>query len=155
MKRGQCPSWLTSGGLSGPHPVSSHFTHLPYATGTPPASALVVVPGVGVFVYALGFPEKLAVSSNTPTLTGFTVKSYEDFFSQHWSPGVYGLAWGWAHSLIRCVPDFYPPHVNVGLPILLATTSLSLCLSTPPAPLLPHRVLSILTPCFHPSYPDG
>ena len=35
-------------------PASSHFVHFLYATGTPPAVALVLVTRVGGFVYILG-----------------------------------------------------------------------------------------------------
>ena len=41
-------------------------------------------------------------------------------FPHHWSPGLYGLAWAWAHLLTRCPPDFYPSQVIVELPALLA-----------------------------------
>ena len=59
-KTGQCCCWLTSWGLPGPHPISSHFTHFPYATGAPSAAVLVIVPRVGNFAYVL------AVSSAPP-----------------------------------------------------------------------------------------
>ena len=61
-------------GLPGLCPVSSHFTHFPYATGTTPAAVLVVVPRVG------GFACILAVSSTTPNPTGFTARSYAALF---------------------------------------------------------------------------
>ena len=64
-------SLLTSEGLPGTCPISSHFTHFLYVTGTPPAAALVVVPRVCGSVYVPGSPEKPGVSSTTPISTDF------------------------------------------------------------------------------------
>ena len=52
LERRQC-CCLVSGGLPSSHPISSHFTHFLYATGTLPAIALVVNPRVGGFVCIL------------------------------------------------------------------------------------------------------
>ena len=119
-KRGQYCCWLTSGGLPCSRPISSHFIHFsslhpPVCGWCLPAAALVVVHRAGRFVYILGSPERSAVYSATPKPTGFRTSYEIFFFSWHWSPGLCGLAWGWAHSLTRCLPDFYPPHVNVQL----------------------------------------
>ena len=147
LKRGQCCCWLTSGGLPGPHPVSSHFTHFPYAIGAPLAVVLVVVPRVGGFSLfpALQRSRQFLRSPQNPT--GFTARKYETFFSWRWSPRLCGLAWGWASFLTRCLLDFYPTLVNVGLPwpcCLLASlpphlgTSLPLLATATPSPLCPN-----------------
>ena len=58
--------------------VTSPTSHI--VAGTPPAAVLVVVPRVGGFVYVLGYPEKLAVSSTAPIPTGFTGRVMRLYF---------------------------------------------------------------------------
>ena len=65
--------------LLGSCPISSHFPHFLYVTGTLLVATLVWNPRVGGFTYVLGpcrsfktdSPERLAVSSTTPTPAGF------------------------------------------------------------------------------------
>ena len=112
---GQWCCWLTSGGLPGPHLISGHFTHFAYPIGAPPAAVpvLVVVPRVGECECVP------AVSSAAPTPSGFIGRSYMALFFPSAEPlGLHDLAWGLACS--QGVPDFYPPHMNVGLPNPLA-----------------------------------
>ena len=142
-KRGQCCCWLTSGGLPSIHPISSHFTLFLCVTGAPPAAALVVVPRVGGFAYVLDCLEKLTVSSAASTRTGFTARNYETLSFPHWNPGPCSLAWGSDCWLTKYLPDFYPPHVIVGLPIPPSTTATSWP---------PHHILSTLAPQLRPSY---
>ena len=52
VERGQC-CYLAAGSFLSTHPISSHFTHIPYGTGTLLTVALVVVPRVGGFAYIL------------------------------------------------------------------------------------------------------
>ena len=63
-----------SRGLSGPHPVSSHFTHFQCI---PSVAVLTVVPRVGGFAYIPGSP---AVSSAAPAPSGFIARSDKAFF---------------------------------------------------------------------------
>ena len=97
-ERGQCHC-LAAGGLFGTHPISSHFTPFPYATGSPLAAALVVVPRVGGFV---SIPGLCRAFKHTPSRDQqcllllqsplvFTAKSYEALFCWHWNPGLHGL----------------------------------------------------------------
>ena len=100
---------LASGGLPGTYPVSSHFTHSPYVTGTLPAVALVLNPRVGGLVYILRLCSPFKWSflkiwqflmlSQPPRI--FTDRNYGDLPSQRWNPRLCGLAWGWDPSLSR------------------------------------------------------
>ena len=88
-------------------------------------------------------PEKPAVSSTTPTSTGFTVRSYDALFP---STGTLGYA-VWPGARIACSqsipPNFYAPHVNVGpfipllplLPPLWCHAMSSVLPSLPPLPI--------------------
>ena len=80
LKRGQCCCWLTFGGLPGTHPVSSHLTHFPYVTGTPPAAVLVVVPRVGGFAYFQPLLRNWKFLPLPKPPLVFTARSYEAFF---------------------------------------------------------------------------
>ena len=51
-------------------------------------------------------PEIPAVSSITPTPTSFTVSSYGDLSSKHWSLGLGGLVWSWDPLLARYPSQF-------------------------------------------------
>ena len=88
-------------------------------------------------------PEKPAVSSFTPTLTGFYSQKLWGFIPQRWNPGLHNLAWGWDRLLLRYPSWFYPLHVNMRLPVPLATTTTAL--------LLPQCILSPWLPISAPS----
>ena len=67
-----------------------------------------------------GAPEAFCLTEPQSPLV-FTARSYGDFSSWHWNPGLGGLIWGWDTSLLRgklhsqdIHPDFYPPHVGMG-----------------------------------------
>ena len=111
------PLLVDFSGLAWPSPPFQSLTHFPYATLAPLAAVLVWFPGW------VGLPEFRALLRNQPFLllaqppTGFTARSYETSFF----PVLHGLAWCWAPSLTRYLPDFYPLHVNEGLPIPPAT----------------------------------
>ena len=156
MERRQC-CCLAAGGLHSTCPDSSHFSHFLYVAGALLAIALLVVPRVSQFVYVLGlcglFKQGLLrdwqfILLPQPPLV-FTARSYEALFPWHWNPGLHGLTWGWDRLLPGVPPDFYPPHVNVGLPVLLAAALLPL-----PKPCHHHTMsslpqLSISTPPTH------
>ena len=152
MERGQYHC-LASGGLPGTSPFSSHFTFSPYIAGTLPAVSLVVNPrGVG-FVYILSscrpFKQSLLkiwqfLPPSQPQLV-FTARDYGIY-----PPGTGTLGcvvWPGAGICLSegIHPNLYPPHVNVGLLILL------------PPRFLSHRVsMSLhLSPCLHPCYVSG
>ena len=80
-----------------------------------------------------GAPEAFCLTEPQSPLV-FTARSYGDFSSWHWNPGLGGLIWGWDTSLLRgklhsldIHPDFYPPHVGMGpacstsLPLLVVS----------------------------------
>ena len=139
LEKRQC-CCLVSGGLPSSHPISSHFTHFLYATGTLPAIALVVNPRVGGFVCILSpcGPFKWTLLRNQQFLLlpqlplVFTASSCEALFSWCWTPGLCSLAWGWDCSLPRCPSWFLattrecgnccsttaasPPHTASSLP---------------------------------------
>ena len=143
MERGQC-CCLASGGLPSTRPISSHFTHFPYVTGTFLAVALVVIPRVGRFAYVLSpcGPFKWTLLRNQPFLP---------LIPPHWvlKPEVMRLSlldtgsfgWAvWSSAGIACTqgisPKSYPPHVNMAPHI-------------PPPQLLPlHTTLCPLHPSF-------
>ena len=62
-----------------------------------------------------------------PTPTGFTARSYGDFYSWHWNLGLSGLVCGWDSFLPRYPSWFLSITCGCG-------TSLS-CVSNPPSPL--------------------
>ena len=67
----------------------------------------------------------------------FTVRSYRDLSSWHWNPVLChsGLGLRMLHSQ-STPPNFYPPHVNLGLPILLQPPlHVTLCLFASPSQL--------------------
>ena len=100
-KRGLCHC-LASGGFPGTHPISSHFTHSLYVTGTLPGVALVLNPRVGRFAYILkpcGLFKwsfltiwQFLPSPQSPLI--FTARSYGDLSSWCWNPKCCSLAWG-------------------------------------------------------------
>ena len=143
-KRWQCCCWLTSRDLRGLCPISSHFTHLPCATGTPSATVLVVVLRGGGFVYFWALWQHLPPSQ--PPL-GLQPEVMRPSFSLHWSPGLHSLAWRWAHSLSRSLPDFSPPYANAGLPApqgTVASLPQACCCHTESSPtLLPIWVIIV------------
>ena len=55
----------------------------------------------------------------------FTTTTYGLYFPQHWNPELCSLAWGWDLLPTRCLPDFYPPHMNVGLCVWRAASAVS------------------------------
>ena len=130
--------------MLGFHHISSHFPCFLYATGTLPATALVLNPRVGLYAYILGprssFKRTLLRDwqflSLSQTSLVFIARGYEALFL---GAGTLGCV-VWPGAGIACSPGvssaFYWPQVNVGPPILLATTTaspqLSQCiLSTP------------------------
>ena len=133
MERGQCHC-LASGGLPGTHPISSYFTHSPYVTGTP---YVLVNPRVGGFVYLLRqcgpFKQSLL------KIWQFLLPPQHHWFLWHKIMGIHLPHAGtlgcavWHGAGITCssgVPRcLYPPHLNVGPPILLPLHT-SPCLST-------------------------
>ena len=138
-KVGLC-HYLASGGLPGIHPVSSHFTHSPYATGTLPTVAMVLNSTVGGFAYILRLCEpfkwsllKVQQFLPPPQISlVFMSRNYGDLY-----PGAGTLGYvvcpgaGIAHSQ-GVPPNFFPPHVNVKSPVAI-----------PPPPL--HTTLHPLT----------
>ena len=80
-------------------------------------------------------PKRPAVSSDTPTSTGVYSQKLQGCFCWHCKPGLSGLARGWDSLLPRYPSWFYPPHMNVGPPVRLATL--------PPPPCHHHTVSSI------------
>ena len=150
MERGQC-CCLASGGLPSTRPISSHFTHFPYVTGTLSAVALVQNPIVVGFAY---------VKDPAGPLNGVSQISSCFFHcpNPHWilqpevmriylpSTGTLGCA-VWPGARITpfqdIPPNFYLPRVNVEPPILplplcaIPSIHLSACflVSTPPASL--------------------
>ena len=71
-------------------------------TGALLAVALVLNPRVGGFIFILGpwgsfkrtlLRDQQFLLLSQPALV-FTARSYEALFSQHWNPGMHGLAWG-------------------------------------------------------------
>ena len=144
-KRGQCHCRMTSGGLPGPRPISSYFIYFPYVIGACPAAVLVVVPGGG------GLMHVLPVSSTTQPPVGLQSEVLLLYFSWCWRPVLHRLAWGWAHLLTKCPPDFYPAHMMMGLP----RSSHHCHAAIPLQALCHHRVLSSPTPCLCPSYTSG
>ena len=120
---------LASGDLPSTHPVSSHFAHFLYATGTLPAVALGLNPRVagcayilrlcGSFKWSFLKIQQFLLMLQPPLV--FTARSYGDLSSQCWNPGLCSVACHWDHSLPRHPhPHFYPPHMTVALlvPIL-------------------------------------
>ena len=143
--------------LPGTRPVSSHFTHSPYATGALPAVVLVLNPRVGGFIYILrwyGSFKRLFLKIRQflplaqPPLD-YTARSEGNLSSQRWNPRLCGLAWGWDRWLPRYPSRFLSTTSECGTAraCFAATTACpshtaSLCLST-------------LSPLLHPSYPSG
>ena len=84
------------------------------------------------------------------TLLVFTARSYGDLSSWYWNPGLDCAVWpgaGIAHSP-GSPPNFYPLHVNVGLPIPLppllhATLSLRASPSISTSPPLLHIWMNV------------
>ena len=117
---------LASGGVPSTRPTSSHFIYFPYVTGALLAVALVVSPRVGGFAYVLslcgpikGIFLKIRLFlplSQCPLV--FTAQSYEDQSFLCWNPGLCSLTWEFTCSQ-GIPPNFYPPHVDVALLILL------------------------------------
>ena len=155
-ERGLC-CCLASGGLPSTPPVSNHFTHFQYATGAPPAVALVLNPTVGEFAYVLR-PCRPFKQSFLKIWLFLLPPQYPLFFTAR-SDGFY-------------LPSMKPWAVQSGLWLL--------GLLTPKVPLLifihhtwiwdhlclfchqcclsaPHRFSSLCTPslCLHPSCPSG
>ena len=88
--------------LLGSHPISSHFPHFLYVTGTLLAAALVLNPRVGGFAHVLGpcrsFKQTLLRDwqfVHCPTPTG-------SLFCWCWNPGLRSMAWGWNGLLPTC-----------------------------------------------------
>ena len=172
LREGTMPL-LASEGLLGTCPVSSHFTHFLYAAGALPAAALLVKLRVGGFEYILNLFEP------------FKQWKPRHFFHCHnpycfLQPEVIGISLPGAGTLgctvwpgagITCSqgipPEFYPPHMNVGLSILLRPSPLHAVLhlgASPPIsatlPLLPiYMNVASLNPwllCFHTAqFSDG
>ena len=126
---GQC-CCLAFWGLPGTCPISSRFPHFLSVPGTLLAVALVVIPRVGGFAYVLSLCRsfKWTLLRNQQFLPPpqlppiFTAINYEVLSSWSWIPRLRGLASG----RDRCLPssqgippNFFPPHTNVGPPILL------------------------------------
>ena len=96
-------------------PISSHFSHFPYVTGTLWAAALVLNHRVGGFEQVLGpwgsfiwtlLRDQQSLLLPHPPLV-FTARSYGALSSWFcWSPGLCSLAWGWDGSLPRCPSRF-------------------------------------------------
>ena len=117
-------AWLLEGCLA-LAPFFSHFTHFPYATGAFPAVALVVNPRVGVFVYLLSLcgPFKQTLLK----IWQFLLPQPPHCFLQSevmeiYLPSTGTLGWVvWSGAGITpsqgIPPNFYPPHINVGLPM--------------------------------------
>ena len=114
-----------------------HFQSLhpfPYATGALPAVSLVFNPRSGGFadVLRLSGPFKwslLKIQWFLPLLQPplfFTARSYEALYFWCWNPRLHSLACGWDQLFLGIFPNFYPPHVNVGLLILVARCQLAL-----------------------------
>ena len=141
---GQC-CCLAAGGLLSTRPTSSHFTHFPYATG--------VGSQMGGFAHVIGlcgpFKETLLRDQQflqlpqpnwllQPEVMRFYLPSAGNLGCTvcpragiAFSPGI--------------LPNFYPPHMNVGPPILPVTAT----------SLWPHLILSSLASHLHPSYLSG
>ena len=146
LERGQS-CCLASGGLLGICPISTHFTHLPYATGTFLSVALVVIHGAGAFVYIAGplnglfWEIRSLFSCSTFPSTGFYSQKLRGFLFP--ALELCSLSWVWDCSLPRYPSSFYPPHVNMEPPTLslllppLCTTPHPLFPNTPSPPLLP------------------
>ena len=110
LEMGQCHC-LASGGLLSIHPISSHFTHFLYVTGTLPAVALGVDPRVGGFAYVLSpcgsFKQSLLkiqqflLPPQAPLGT-FTTRSYGNLSFPVLEPWAVWSAWGWDCWLPRC-----------------------------------------------------
>ena len=135
-------------------PISSHFTPLPYVTGTLPAVALLVNPRVGGFVYVLSLcgPFKWTLLRNwqfllppQPPLV-FTSRSYGDLSFWCWNPGLCVLVWGWDSLLPRCPSGFLSTTWDRGTAHSVVTASR--CYTVSP-------FLSVLVLHLRPSYPSG
>ena len=114
---------MSSGGLSSTRPISSHFTHSLYTTGTLPAVALVAIPRLSGFVSPCG-PFKWTLLRNQqflPPRQPPTARGYEALSFQLWNPvQKSGPGARITHSQ-GIFPNFYPPHMEVGpsIPLLL------------------------------------
>ena len=146
LERWQCHC-LAAGGLFSTCPVSSHFTPFFYATGTPQASALVVVPWVSECAHVLGLhgPFKNTLPRNQrflpppqpPLLLQPEVKRL-------YFPSAATLG-GWDRSLPRCPCWFLSTSCECGTACFtshccrLTTTATphSLCPGSQCPPLLP------------------
>ena len=141
--------WLCVGGglREGPMPLPGFWQfahHLPCVIDTLPAVAQVLNPrgGGSAYILSLWRPfkgsflkiQQFLLSPQSPLV--FTDRSYGDLSSWHWNPELCHLAWGWDACSQGIPPNFNPPQVNVGLPILLLP------------PLCP-------SPHLHPSYLSG
>ena len=106
--------------------MSNHFTRSLYVTGAFPAASLVLNPRGGGSAYVLSLCglfkwRLLKIQEFFPPpqpLLIFTARTYGDLSSWWWNPGLCSLAWGWDCSLLRYPLNFYPPQVDVGLPML-------------------------------------
>ena len=117
---------------------SAHFQsvhHLPICHWHPLASTWVETPRVngyafflgpcGFFKWTLPTDQQFILPPQLPLV--FTANSYKALFFQHWNPGLHCLAWVWDWLLPRYPSWFYPPHMNMGLHVLLAPSPTPLC----------------------------
>ena len=143
---------LSSGGLLGTYPISSHFTHSSYVTGTLLAIVLVLNPRVGGFVYVLDLEGLLSWVSwksssffHTTTPTGFYSQKLWGFILlelELWAvksdlglgsltpkvslPIFIHHTWMWDHLCLFCpCRCLSAPHC-VSLPLCPVSVSLSL-----------------------------
>ena len=124
-------------------PLFLSLHHSPYAIGIPAAVALVLNPRMGGFVYILRpciRDWQFLPPPQSPLV--FTARSYAALLP---GSGTLGCT-VWPRAVMACSPDvppsFYLPHMNMGPPVLLATTAAA-------SLLLPHSILSALAPHLH------
>ena len=139
------------GALPGPRPISSHFIYFRVRLAYFWLLSLLLFPGwVGLHTFWALW--QCLLLPQPPLDLQPEVKRLSFLVLEPWAVWS-GLGLGC--SLTSCLPNFYPPHVNVGLPILLAAvTSPLLCprlyISAPPTCLDEYRFFKSLVvrlPC--------